>query len=98
MKRNNTIKFCICCIKLIRDLEVMNDPITIHPENVAGLFYVTDECIDCGLCFETAPDTFRLSEDGSQSVVYRQPTDPEELSLAEEALEGCPVEAIEKGE
>lgn len=76
----------------------MNDPITIHPENISGLFHVTDECIVCDLCFETAPNTFRLSDDGSQSVVYRQPTDSEELNLAEEALEGCPVEAIQKGE
>ena len=68
----------------------------LHVENVAGQFHVTDECIVCDKCFEIAPDNFRLSSDGSQSVVYRQPSNEEEEILAGEALEECPVEAIQK--
>ncbi len=65
-----------------------------HPENVPGRFYVTDDCITCDLCFAVAAETFRMAEDGSQSVVYHQPEGIEEVESAEEALESCPVDAI----
>lgn len=64
------------------------------PENVPGEFYVDSNCIICTLCSELAPDVFRTSEDGDHNYVYAQPTTAEQLSLAEEALECCPVEAI----
>ena len=64
------------------------------PENVTGKFYVDDQCIDCDLCRETAPSNFTRSDDGGYSFVYKQPTTDEELALCEEAMEGCPVEAI----
>lgn len=63
-------------------------------ENVAGKFYVDQQCIDCDLCRETAPDFFTRNEDGGFSYVYRQPRTEEEISLCREALEGCPVDAI----
>ncbi len=64
------------------------------PENVSGKFYVDDQCIDCDLCRETAPDYFRRNDDGGFSYVYKQPTDQEGIDQCMEALEGCPVEAI----
>ncbi len=64
------------------------------PESVAGKFYVDEQCIDCDLCRETAPDYFARSDDGGYSYVYNQPTTPEGEELCREALEGCPVEAI----
>jgi ferredoxin len=64
------------------------------PENVKGKFYVDEQCIDCDLCRETAPDNFTRNEDGGYSFVYKQPTTQEEIDLCMEALEGCPVEAI----
>ncbi|MDQ8194849.1 ferredoxin [Coraliomargarita sp. SDUM461004] len=64
------------------------------PENVNGKFYVDEQCIDCDLCRETAPENFTRNEDGGYSFVYKQPTSEEELELCVEALEGCPVEAI----
>ncbi len=63
-------------------------------ENVAGKFYVDQQCIDCDLCRETAPDFFTRNEDGGFSYVYRQPQTEDEISLCMEALEGCPVDAI----
>lgn len=63
-------------------------------ESVAGKFFVDDQCIDCDLCRETAPDHFRRSDDGGYSYVYNQPKSQEEIDLCMEALEGCPVEAI----
>jgi ferredoxin len=65
-----------------------------YPENVPGKFYVDDQCIDCDLCRETAPDNFTRNEDGGYSYVYKQPTSPDEEVLCKEAMEGCPVEAI----
>ena len=68
-------------------------------ENVAGKFYVDDQCIDCDACRETAPDFFRRNDDKGYSYVYRQPQSAADVDICMEALEGCPVEAIgEDGE
>ncbi len=63
-------------------------------ENVPGKFFVDEQCIDCDLCRETAPNFFTRNDDGGYSFVYKQPTTQEEIDLCTEALEGCPVEAI----
>ena len=63
-------------------------------ENVKGKFYVDEQCIDCDLCREVAPDNFTRYEEGGYSYVYKQPENEEELELCVEAMEGCPVEAI----
>jgi ferredoxin len=68
-------------------------------ENVAGTFYVDDQCIDCDACRETAPRFFRRNDDKGYSYVFHQPSTPEEVAQCQEALQGCPVEAIgEDGE
>jgi ferredoxin len=64
------------------------------PQNVSGTFYVDDQCIDCDLCRETAPDNFARNNDGGHSFVYKQPENAQEEALCREAMEGCPVEAI----
>ena len=64
------------------------------PDNVAGKYYVDDQCIDCDACRETAPDFFRRNDEKGYSYVYRQPTTEEDKAICYEALEGCPVEAI----
>lgn len=63
-------------------------------DNIAGKFYVDQQCIDCDLCRETAPDFFKRSDDGGYSYVYKQPTEQEDIDKCMESLEGCPVEAI----
>ena len=65
-----------------------------HKENIGGKYYVDDQCIDCDLCRETAPNNFTRSDDGGYSYVYKQPSTPEEEAQSKEAMEGCPVEAI----
>jgi len=65
-----------------------------YSENVTGKFYVDDQCIDCDLCRETAPDNFSRNEDGGYSFVFKQPANDEEETLCKEAMDGCPVEAI----
>jgi ferredoxin len=72
----------------------MADVANKYPENVPGKFYVDNQCIDCDLCRETAPDNFKRNEDGGYSVVCKQPASPEEEARCKEAKEGCPVEAI----
>lgn len=64
------------------------------PQNVKGRWYVDSSCIDCDLCREIAPTIFTRHDEGGYSYVQKQPTTPEELALAEEARQGCPVEAI----
>ncbi len=64
------------------------------PNNISGKFYVDEQCIDCDLCRETAPDFFKRDDDGGYSFVYKQPSTSADLEICREALEGCPVNAI----
>lgn len=72
----------------------MADIANRYEQNVAGNYYVDNQCIDCDLCRETAPQNFARYDDGGYSYVYKQPTTPEETAACQEAKEGCPVEAI----
>ena len=65
-----------------------------YSNNVPGRFFVDDQCIDCDLCRETAPENFTRNEEGGFSFVYKQPDAPDQEQLCREAMEGCPVEAI----
>ena len=73
---------------------IMADVANKQPESVEGKFYVDDQCIDCDLCRETAPENFKRQEDGGYSYVYKQPENDDEATQCQEAMEGCPVEAI----
>jgi ferredoxin len=75
-------------------LNVMADIANKYPESVPGKYYVDNQCIDCDLCRETAPNNFTRNEDGGYSYVCKQPESPEEEAQCKEAKEGCPVEAI----
>ncbi len=72
----------------------MADPNDRVESNIAGTWYVDCECIDCDLCRTTAPENFRANEDEGYSYIFKQPTNEEEVSLCQQALEECPVEAI----
>ena len=74
----------------------MADKENKYSDNVAGKFYVDEECIDCDLCRETAPDYFKRNEDAGYSYVSAQPDADNEEAMEQcvEALEACPVEAI----
>jgi len=74
--------------------EVMADKANKYPNNVSGKYYVDNQCIDCDLCRETAPQNFTRNNDGGYSLVSKQPSSPEEEAQCKEAKEGCPVEAI----
>lgn len=53
-----------------------------------------DKCIGCGACVGTCDEIFDFDND-NLATVKNQPTE-ENLDLANEALENCPTEAIEK--
>ena len=76
------------------NIDFMADAANRYPENVPGKYYVDNQCIDCDLCRETAPDNFKRNDDGGYSMVHKQPASPEEEARCKEAKEGCPVEAI----
>jgi ferredoxin len=76
------------------EYKFMADTANKYAENIAGKYYVDNQCIDCDLCRETAPDNFKRNEDGGYSYVYKQPASPEEEARCKEAKEACPVEAI----
>ena len=64
-----------------------------------GEFLVSEQCIDCDLCRQIAPDLFKrkMNGIGGHSFVERQPTNDFEFRKAMEALESCPVGAIQQG-
>lgn len=72
----------------------MADPTDKWEDNIPGKFYVDKECILCSVCSDCAPNNFRMSDDGSHDIVYKQPENDDELDACYEALECCPVEAI----
>jgi ferredoxin len=83
-----------CHIPRKTENQFMADVANKYPENISGKFYVDNQCIDCDLCRETAPDNFKRNEDGGYSFVSKQPATPDEEARCKEAKEGCPVEAI----
>lgn len=72
----------------------MADKANKYPDNAAGKYYVDNQCIDCDLCRETAPNNFKRNEDGGYSFVSKQPETAEEEQQCQEAKKSCPVEAI----
>jgi ferredoxin len=72
----------------------MADIANRYPDNIVGRYYVDNQCIDCDLCRETAPNNFTRNDDGGYSYVYKQPENEDEEKQCKEAKEGCPVEAI----
>ncbi|RYE70702.1 MAG: ferredoxin [Oxalobacteraceae bacterium] len=72
----------------------MPDPNDKHRLNVSGRYYNDSNCIDCDMCHEIAPETFRRDEDEGFCFLFRQPSTPQEIAAAEDARLACPVEAI----
>ena len=59
---------------------------------------IVDEetCIGCGLCAETCPEVFEMNYDKARVKVDEVPEDATET--CKEAVENCPVEAIQMEE
>ena len=52
-----------------------------------------DTCIGCGLCAETCPEVFEMIDDKARVKVNEVPKDV--TATCKEAVENCPVEAIQ---
>ncbi|MFA6775923.1 MAG: ferredoxin [Sphaerochaetaceae bacterium] len=55
-------------------------------------YHVNESCIGCGLCEGTCPEVFSLNNEGKAVAKDIDTDDPQAM----QALEGCPVGAIEE--
>ena len=65
-----------------------------YPLNVPGKFYVDDQCTDCDLCRECAPNNVRRDDRMGFSYVHKQPENESEIAGLMEGVEGCPTDAV----
>lgn len=63
-------------------------------ENVDGVVYVNEKCINCAACANFAPSVFSRADQDYAHVVHHQPSTPEEILDARAAMAACPVAAI----
>ncbi|MBL7665749.1 MAG: ferredoxin [Bacteriovoracaceae bacterium] len=74
----------------------MADKNSKFSSNVPGKFYVDDQCIACDACVMEAPKFFSMNDEDGHAFVIKQPRTPQEFEECENALAGCPVDAIGK--
>ena len=65
------------------------------PNNVEGKYYVTDECDGCAYCASVAPENFDFDKSTNTYFVTKQPENAEEIEFMDEAMDDCPVGAIQ---
>lgn len=58
-------------------------------------FYVNENCIGCVLCASTCPEVFSMTDDNVATAIDEE-IDDSFISSATEAMENCPVDAIEQ--
>lgn len=56
-------------------------------------YSVNETCIGCGLCSETCPQVFSMTDEGVAKAI-EEDVPESALAAAEEAKDGCPVGAI----
>jgi ferredoxin len=59
-------------------------------------YQVNDRCIGCRICSAISPKNFRSNHEHGLDYVYKQPSGSEEERLCAEAMDICPVNAIDK--
>ena len=72
----------------------MADKNSKNRDNVPGKYYVDDSCIACDACTVESPKSFAMNDREQHAFVNFQPTTPDEIKDAENAIAACPVEAI----
>jgi ferredoxin len=54
---------------------------------------IDDSCTACGLCVETCPEVFQMSDEIAEVITEQVP--PQFEDAVQQAADECPVEAIE---
>ena len=58
-------------------------------------FFVNENCIGCGLCESICPEVFEMTGEGVAKATENE-VEPDHIDKAGEALNSCPVAAIEE--
>ncbi len=58
-------------------------------------YSVNENCIACGLCTDLCPQVFSLGDEGTAEAIESDVPD-EAAESAAEAMDSCPVSAIEE--
>ncbi|MDO5028140.1 MAG: ferredoxin [Bacillota bacterium] len=58
-------------------------------------YFVNEECIGCGLCADICAQVFSMTDDGVAVAIDEEVAD-QYLEAAKEAMDSCPVSAIEE--
>jgi ferredoxin len=58
-------------------------------------YKVNENCIGCGLCEGICPEVFSMTDDGVAKAIDEE-VPAEALDSAAEAMDSCPVNAIEE--
>jgi ferredoxin len=66
----------------------------ILPHNVPGRYFTTDECDGCAYCASVAPEFFEYERQTNTYYVVRQPQSQGEHEIVAEAIDACPLDAI----
>ena len=91
-----------CCIKNIVEiaLRVLYN-LPLNNKLVERVFYTMrfkvdkELCIGCGMCIDMCPEVFKYDDSGISEAVGDDITSKDVEGKAEEAMNLCPVEAIE---
>ncbi len=65
------------------------------PKNVPGKYFTTDDCDGCAYCAAVAPENFEFEKGTNTYFIGQQPRGHGEEDLVREAMEDCPVDAIQ---
>ncbi len=65
------------------------------PGNVPGRYYTTENCDGCAYCAAVAPTLFEYEKSTNTYHVARQPRARREIERMMDAMEDCPLDAIE---
>ena len=72
-----------------------DEDLVAESEDLKMKYHVNDGCIGCGLCAGTCPEVFSMSAAGV-AVAIESEVPEAALASAAEAMDGCPVGAIEE--
>jgi ferredoxin len=66
--------------------------VNVHKRGFVMRVTIEDTCTACGICCDTCPEVFEMSDDRAQVMVDEVP--PEHEDAVQQAADECPVEAI----